>query len=180
MSLKLKLLRVQANLTLEALASSTGMSRGYVSKIERGISKPSIGAALKLAKALHVPVEELFGEPGEQDPLVITRAKDGKANVDLRGAPRVVAGTSPGHRMLAVLLKPGERDSSPHPMSRHEGEELLYVVKGRVTLQLADRKELLGPGDCAHFNSAVPHKLMPVGNDDAEVLIVIAQDRTGE
>lgn len=178
MSLKLKILRVQANLTLEALAQATGMSRGYVSKIERGISKPSIGAALKLAKALRVPVEELFGEPGEHDPLRITRAENVKANVDFRGAPRVVAGTSPGHRMLAVLLKPGEQDSSPHPMSRHEGEELLYVVRGRVTLQLADRKELLGPGDCAHFNSAVPHKLLPAGGDEAEVLIVIALDRS--
>jgi quercetin dioxygenase-like cupin family protein len=80
--------------------------------------------------------------------------------------------------MLAVLLRPGELDGSPHPMSRHEGEELLYVVKGHVTLQLADRKELLGPGDCAHFNSAVPHRLTPVGNDEAEVLIIIALDRS--
>ncbi len=176
MSLKLKLLRVQANLTLEELARKIAMTRGYLSKIERGLSRPSIGVALRLANALHVPVEELFGESAERDAVTITRAATAKAKLDLRGAPRVVAGTLPGHRMLAVILKPGEAKSRRHPMSRHQGEELLYVLRGSVSLQLADRKELLGPGDCAHFNCAVPHKITPHGNADAEVLIVIATE----
>lgn len=177
MSLKLKLLRVQANLTLEDLARAAGMTRGYVSKIERGLSTPSIGGALKLAKALNVPVEELFGGSAERDPVTITRAADASADIDVQGAPRVVAGTSPGHRMLAFLLRPGDTRSR-HPMSRHDGEELLYVIKGKVSLQLADRKDVLGPGDCAHFNSTVPHKIMPLGDDEAEVLIVIATEPT--
>jgi len=178
MSIKLKLLRVQAKLTLEELAQAADMTRGYLSKIERGLSRPSIGGALKLAKALHVPVEELFGEPSDQDPVKITRAADAKANVDLRGSPRVVAGTSPGHRMLAVLLRPGDVEAGQSPMSHHDGEEILFVVKGRINLQLAERKETLGPGDCAHFNSTVPHKITAVGDKDAEVLLVIATDPT--
>lgn len=181
MSIKLKLLRVQANLTLEELAQAAGMTRGYVSKIERGLSRPSIGGALKLAKALRVPVEELFGEPSERDPVKITRAADVRKNADLRGSPRVVAGTSPGHRMLAFLLRPGqvEAGQSPSrqsPMSHHDGEEILYVLKGRIGLQLADRKETLGAGDCAHFSSTVPHKITAIGDSTAEVLIVIATD----
>lgn len=179
MSIKLKLLRVQAGLTLEALAQAADMTRGYLSKIERGLSRPSIGGALKLAKALHVPVEALFGEPGDQDPVTITRAADARTNVDLRGSPRVVAGTSPGYRMLAIVLRPGEVEAGQSPMSHHDGEEILYVLKGRIGLQLADRKELLGPGDCAHFNSTVPHKITAVDDTTAEVLIVISTDPAG-
>ena len=176
MSIKLKLLRVQANLTLEELAQAAAMTRGYVSKIERGLSRPSIGGALKLAKALRVPVEELFGEPSERDPVKITRAADARKNADLRGSPRVVAGTSPGHRMLAFLLRPGQVEAGQSPMSHHDGEEILYVLKGRISLQLADRKEILGAGDCAHFSSTVPHKITAIGDNTAEVLIVIATD----
>lgn len=176
MSIKLKLLRVQAKLTLEELAQAAGMTRGYVSKIERGLSRPSIGGALKLAKALRVPVEELFGEPSERDPVKITRAADARKNADLRGSPRVVAGTSPGHRMLAFLLRPGQVEAGQSPMSHHDGEEILYVLKGRISLQLADRKEILGAGDCAHFSSTVPHKITAIGDNTAEVLIVIATD----
>lgn len=177
MSLKLKILRTQANLTLEELAVAAGLTRGYVSKIERGLSKPSIGVALKLARALHIPVDELFGDSGERDPVTITRAAVAKANFDLRGSPRVVAGTSPGHRMLAVVLKPGEVEGTAHPMSHHEGDELLYVLKGSIILQLADRRELLDVGDCAYFNSAIPHKLIQVGDKEAEALVIIALDQ---
>lgn len=174
MSIKLKLLRLQAGMTLEALAQAADLTRSYVSKVERGASTPSIGAALKLAKALRVPVEELFGEPSDTDPVAITRAGDARAKHPAQGEPRVVAGTSPGHRMLAFVLQPGREKGRGHPMSHHEGEEILFVLSGAITLQLANRSEALTAGDCAHFNSAVPHKITSVGETQAEVLLVIA------
>lgn len=51
-------------MTLETLAEKTGMTKSYLSKVERGLSTPSIATALKLSKALSVPVEELFAEEG--------------------------------------------------------------------------------------------------------------------
>jgi transcriptional regulator with XRE-family HTH domain len=174
MSIKLKLLRVQAGMTLETLARAADLTRSYVSKVERGASTPSIGVALKLAKALGVPVEELFGEPSDSDPVTITRARMALARNPAHGEPRVVAGTAPGHRMLAFVLQPGKGRERGHPMSHHEGEEIIYVLKGAITLQLADRSEALEAGDCAHFNSAVPHKITSRGDEPAEVLLVIA------
>jgi quercetin dioxygenase-like cupin family protein len=129
---------------------------------------------LKLARALKVPVEELFGEPSETDPVTITRISDPRARNPAQGEPRVVAGTSPGQRMLAFVLQPGKERGRGHPMSHHEGEEILYVLKGRIHLQLANRTEALEAGDCAHFNSAVPHKITSIGEEAAEVLLVIA------
>lgn len=174
MAIKLKLLRVQAGLTLEALAQAADLTRSYVSKVERGASTPSIGAALKLARALKVPVEELFGEPSETDPVTISRASDVRQAGAVQGEPRVVAGTSPGHRMLAFVLQPGKERARGHPMSHHEGEEILYVLRGTIRLQLADRTETLSAGDCAHFNAAVPHKITNGGTEQSEVLLVIA------
>jgi mannose-6-phosphate isomerase-like protein (cupin superfamily) len=48
------------------------------------------------------------------------------------------------------------------------------VLKGSITLQLADRSEALEAGDCAHFNSTVPHKITSCGEGLAEVLLIIA------
>jgi transcriptional regulator with XRE-family HTH domain len=175
MSIKLKLLRVQAGLTLEELAQATDLTRSYVSKLERGISTPSIGAALKLAKALHVQVEEVFAEPSDSDPVLISRAE--KKTTDARAkTPRVVSGASPDRRMVAFVLTPSEEPVRNHPMSNHKGEELLYVLKGRVSLQLAGRVELLNAGDSAHFNSSIPHKITSVGKQQASVLLVVAQE----
>jgi len=62
MSIRLKLLRKKLGITLEVLADKTGMTKSYLSKVERGLNTPSIAAALKLARALNVNVEELFAE----------------------------------------------------------------------------------------------------------------------
>lgn len=175
MSIKLKLLRVQAGLTLEELAQATDLTRSYVSKLERGISTPSVGAALKLAKALHVQVEEVFAESSDSDPVLISRAET-KASDARAKTPRVVSGASPDRRMIAFVLTPTEEPVRNHPMSHHKGEELLYVLKGRVSLQLAGRVELLNAGDSAHFNSSIPHKITSVGKQQASVLLVVAQE----
>lgn len=65
MSMRLKLLRKKLGVTLETLAEKTGLTKSYLSKVERGLNTPSIAAALKLAKALNVQVEELFSEESD-------------------------------------------------------------------------------------------------------------------
>ncbi|NWD03163.1 helix-turn-helix transcriptional regulator, partial [Pseudomonas sp. P7779] len=52
MSIRLKILRKKLGVTLESLAEKSGMTKSYLSKVERGLNTPSIAAALKLAKAL--------------------------------------------------------------------------------------------------------------------------------
>ena len=174
MAVKLKLLRVQAGLTLEELAQQADLTRSYVSKLERGVSTPSIGAALRIAKALDVKVEELFSESHEGDPIVINRTPPG--NRSTGQMPRLVSGTLPGHKMVAFVMTPTSEPVRNHPMSHHKGEEILFVLKGSVNLQLARRNETLRAGDSAHFNSSIPHKITSIGTRPASVLLVIAED----
>lgn len=176
MAVKLKLLRVQAGLTLEELAQKTDLTRGYLSKLERGVSMPSIGAALRICKALDVKVEDLFAESQETDPVVINRAPAGRAAVG--EAPRIVSGALPGHKMVAFVMTPTSEPIRNHPMSHHRGEEILFVLKGSIKLQLARRNETLKAGDSAHFNSSIPHKITSIGTQPASVLLVIAEDET--
>jgi len=171
MSLKLKVLRVQAGLTLEELAQQTELTRSYLSKLERGVSTPSVSSALRIAKALRVNVEELFAESHEGDHVTIHRASAAQPGT----LPRLVSGTLPGHRMVAFVLTPTDEPVRNHPMSHHKGEELLFVLKGSINLTLARRTETLKAGDSAHFNSSIPHKITSVGKVPASVLLVIAE-----
>ncbi len=74
MSTRLKLLRQQHGLSLEQLAQRSGLTKSYVSKVERGLSTPSIASALKLARALAVDVAQLFSPHTEAGELCLTRA----------------------------------------------------------------------------------------------------------
>jgi uncharacterized cupin superfamily protein len=56
---------------------------------------------------------------------------------------------------------------------QHEGEEFVYVLTGRIELTVGEHINALGPGDCLHFNSGVRHTLCNVGEETAELLVVL-------
>lgn len=173
MALNLKFLRVQIGLTLEQLASDSGLTRSYLSKVERGISKPSIESALKIASALGVTVENLFGRSTVADAVSIVRAP-APSEEEARTYMSLVAGVSQGRLMRAFVLRPGERAGGHSKiMSHHDGEEILYVLTGRIELQIGNRKEMLNVGDCVQFDSTIAHKLRSADGEDASVLVVI-------
>lgn len=58
---KLKIARIQADLSQVRLAEITGTYQGRISRIERG-HRPDHDEAVQLAKAVGVPPGELFGE----------------------------------------------------------------------------------------------------------------------
>lgn len=174
MSLKLKLLRLQAGLTLEELARATDLTKSYVSKLERGLSTPSIGAGLKLARVLGVTAEELFSEALDDDSVVVRRAPNRRDASPQ--PPRVITGALQSHKMVAFVVTPGDQAVRDHPMSHHRGEEFLYVLKGSVSFRLARRVETLHAGDSVHFNASIPHKITSIGERPALVLLVVAQE----
>ena len=93
MSIRLKLLRKKLGITLEQLADKSGMTKSYLSKVERGLNTPSIAAALKLARALNVNVEELFdGEHDGQARYSLVRRDERQALVG--------GGEGPGYAVL--------------------------------------------------------------------------------
>ena len=59
---KIKLLRLENNLTQEKLSEKAGISIDFLSLIERGKNAPSFESLEKIASALKVPVKELFDE----------------------------------------------------------------------------------------------------------------------
>ena len=176
MALHLKFLRIQSGMTLEDLAKDSGLTRSYLSKIERGVSTPSIESALGISKALGVTVEQLFGQHAEDDPVTIVRNVKGNSN-DPENHLSLIAGLKSEHIMRAFIVRPilkGKTQRRGRIMSHHEGEELLYVLSGQIELQIGSRNEILDPGDCVQFESTIPHKLVKLTDEPASALVVIA------
>lgn len=65
----IRALRHERGMSLSALAAKAGMSKGYLSQVERGQGKrPGMDIALALARALGVPAEELFSREEKERP----------------------------------------------------------------------------------------------------------------
>lgn len=56
----LRRLRAERGLTQEIFATDSGIDRGYISGVERGVRNPSATVLAKIADALDADVSELF------------------------------------------------------------------------------------------------------------------------
>ncbi|HGM5582466.1 TPA: helix-turn-helix domain-containing protein [Pseudomonas putida] len=175
MSIRLKLLRKKLGITLEVLADKSGMTKSYLSKVERGLSTPSIATALKLAKALNVNVEELFAEDHTaQARYSLVRRADRQPLVgDGAGPGYAVLTSQVGQRsLLPFMIRPPTEFSDP-TFKEHQGEEFLFVHEGQVEVDFMSERVLLEQGDALHFNAQTPHRLRSVGPHQAQLLVVV-------
>ncbi|OBG39839.1 helix-turn-helix domain-containing protein [Mycolicibacter heraklionensis] len=176
----LRAVRKQRGLTLEGLAERTGLTKSYLSKIERSRSTPSIAVAIKVAQALDVDVAQLFSERGDEDKIAVDRAADRNAD---RQRYRAMAANMLGKTMSPFVVRPtghaGRRengeDGEAHPLHpAHEGQEFVFVHAGTVELEYGDATLTLNAGDSAYFDASISHRLRSVGSGPAEVVVVAA------
>jgi transcriptional regulator with XRE-family HTH domain len=170
---RLKELRVRRGWTLQELAARSSLSKAFLSRLESGGRQASIAAALTLSRIFDVSLASLFESPVVETPCVIVRAGDAiERNArGLKYAPLSHAGRFFNLQPMRVRVSPLRRGNEHF---HHDGEEWIYVLSGKLTLSLAGKTYDLEPGDSAHFDSRLPHRLIARGDRDTEVLVVAA------
>ena len=168
---RLRELRLARGWTLEELACRSGLSKAFLSRLESGGRQASIAAVLTLAKIFNVSLTSLFESQLATEPCVIVRGADAveKSINGLKYAPLSHAGRFFNLQPIKVTV-PAARRGDEH--YHHDGEEWIYVLSGKLTLSLAGKTYNLVPGDAAHFDSRLRHRLIANGKKDAEVLLV--------
>jgi transcriptional regulator with XRE-family HTH domain len=168
---RLRELRLRRGWTLQELACRSRLSRAFLSRLESGDRQASIAAVLTLSRIFDVSLASLFESPLATEPCVIVRAADAveKTINGLKYIPLSSAGRFFNLQPLRIKVSPARRG---HEHYHHDGEEWIYVLSGKLTLSLAGKTYDLSPGDAAHFESRLPHRLIAPGPKDAEVLVV--------
>ena len=172
LGMRLRDLRTGRGWTQDELARRAGLSKSYLSRIEDGERQPSLASLLSLAQAYGIPLAALFAAPAEESPhCAVLRAGDlppqqgnGLTYTPL-SRPERAANMQPIRVIVSAEREEGE-------MYRHDGEEWLFVLAGTLRLALADDAYVLHPGDSAHFDARVPHRLSAQGGRDAELILV--------
>ncbi len=160
---EVKSLRRKRNLTVSELANATGVSIGMLSKIENGLTSPSLTTLQSIAYALQVPLTTFFTRFEETRSAVLVKAGEG---IEVE---RV--GTRSGHQYSLLGHLPGNYSgvtvepylielTSPEdtfPAFQHEGIEFIYMLEGQVNYRHADKTYTLEAGDCLFFDADAPH-----------------------
>ena len=173
----IKKARLARQLTVEQLARLSGLTKGYISKIENSGKAPPFSTLVKLATALNTDVNLLIsaGSDATQDmPLCIVRANE-RTEVTSRGTLYGYQYESLAHKKLGKNMEPFIISPSPDgdALFSHEGEEFMYVLEGTHEFVYGDERYILEQGDSIYFDSAVPHTGWSVGEKAAKVLVVM-------
>ena len=178
---RVRSLRKSKGLTLEQLASLSGVSRSMLSQIERGAANPTLGVAFRIAQAFGMSLGDLVDVPQPGDRIDVVRADD-RSSMFRDDEHCRIRTLSPLHLEKdvefyeLVLKKGGSLVSAPH----FEGtREFLTIERGRVRLTSSEEMTELGEGDSAHYPADVPHRIDNLGPGEAVAFLVDIYGRPG-
>jgi transcriptional regulator with XRE-family HTH domain len=173
---RLRHARLVKGLLIKDLAQRVGVSISLISKYENDKLLPPLTVLHSLVTELETNIGALF-EPNWTGVEHIARAG---------GRPRISAGgnkdsagvmlerlvpNGKGHLLQGNIHIVSPGGGSMGPM-RHEGDEVGYVLEGRLELSIADKLHELGPGDSFAFPSNLAHNYRNPGTDVTRVLWV--------
>jgi transcriptional regulator with XRE-family HTH domain len=165
-------LRTVKGLTLDRLAAMSELTRGYISLVERGLKMPSIAALLRMAKALDVNVAYFFDPHSQAAPRYTLFRQQERSTIREGGFELIaLAAGRTGKMMEPFLMCPPMKSAF---RASHPGEEMLFVISGRVAIKLDGEELLLSKGDCLYFSGETPHEVRSLGRQKAEILVVVA------
>jgi transcriptional regulator with XRE-family HTH domain len=175
---KLRTLRLRKNMGLVELGKHTGLSAALLSKLERGKLVPTLPTLLRIAMVYSVGLDYFFTDerkrrvvsvvrkqdrvrfperPGVQDVPYYFECLDYKAN-----ERKLNAFAAEFHEVAAEKVRPHQ----------HPGVELLYLLKGSLTLKIGSEEFHLDAEDAIYFDAAVQHSYRRRGTKPCTGIIV--------
>lgn len=158
-----------AHLTMTQLAEKAGCSESLVSKIESGQATPSLAMLHRIAVALNTNIATLT-EDGPVDSPVLRRGERPVISAGGISLERLVLPKRGGLLQANIhIVEPGAASDG---QIVHAGEEVGYVLEGRLELTLGDERHEIRAGDSFTFPSQLPHGYRNVGKTVARILWV--------
>jgi transcriptional regulator with XRE-family HTH domain len=164
--------RKQRGLTIDQLAQATGLTKGFLSQVERDLANTSVSSLLRICGALGIRVGELFDD---EDGPVLVRADEAPAiQFGGEGADdRLLSARA--NRKLQVIhatVAPGGH-SGERGYATPSDAQFVHVLRGEFELTLAGEPYRLRAGDSLTFSGREPRAWRNAGRGRAEVLWVI-------
>jgi XRE family transcriptional regulator, regulator of sulfur utilization len=155
---RLRSLRQQRKLSLEALAERSGVSVSMLSTVERGQKVPSILVMGQIATGLDTSIGRLVGEEAVPRAIVMRAANQrvitDPAGIERRGLSPVLPGIE--FELIRMTLPPGV-DAGTFPPHRAGSREYLAVATGTLTLTLDGAEYRLHAGDSIYHEGDCEH-----------------------
>jgi len=176
--------RKQLHMTVAEVANQADLSPGMLSKIENGLTSPSLATLKALSGALNVPVTAFFRKYEEERDATFVKAGQG-LNIERRGTRAGHQYQLLGHTVgKQVFVEPYlislTEESDVFPLFQHDGVEFIYMLSGEVIYRHANATYRMTAGDALFFDADAPHGPEELVSLPIRFLAVIVEPRGSE
>jgi transcriptional regulator with XRE-family HTH domain len=179
---RLRKVRQSAGYTLDYTAARAELTKGYLSKVERGQATPSIAVINRLSEIYGVGLSEFFMPEGERKSIVVMRAGQHRqinrngTELGYRYEVGDLSKANPNAEVFFLTLPCLNKGQLP-PKNRHNGEEVLLILEGQMMFTYGGMEIVLNEGDCIQFDAQTEHNGYALGGKEARAFVVIIPNK---
>lgn len=174
---RLRALRAERGLSLDALAQASGVSRAMISRIERGETSPTASLLGRLCAGLGTDLGWLF-QPDAETPQDVSRRADQQVWRDPESGylrrNLTPAGARSPVRTIEVELPAGSRVAFDSAFDVRRVDQHVVMLEGTIERSVGARSWRLGVGDCLHTTLDAPSSFINPGPGVARYLVILA------
>jgi len=178
---RLRVLRKRKGVSLQLLSAASGLSIGYLSQVERGLSSASIRALSLIADGLGVGLDAIFlpseAPAGGMDRFVFRVAERKMLGFWRDQIEKELLTPAEGGAISMFMVHIGPGGISGEADYTHTGEEAGMVLDGVLDLSVDGQHQTLHAGDAFRFRSDRPHRFWNASAGDCRVLWILAATR---
>lgn len=174
---RVRLYRERLDLSVEALAESSGVDVAVIKAVEAGQVYPALGVLVRLSRALGQRLGTFMDDQYQPDPVIVRACAREQETVPNKaccasGFTYFPLGRGKTDRHMEPFFIEIEAGTDA-PLSAHEGEEFIVVVSGEVELTYGGGRHCLVAGDSTYYNSVVPHCVTASNQQPASIYAVV-------
>jgi transcriptional regulator with XRE-family HTH domain len=180
-------LRKTYSISRETLAERSGLHLELIRRIEEDGHIPDLASLVKISRALGVRIGVLMDDHEELGPVITRAGEAEKTPRFVAGIPSAQAVPAPHSRQglsfHALAADKGGRHMEPfivdiegdaeQEKSSHEGEEFIYILSGKLSLEYGKSSFVLETGDSVYYDSVVPHRVLSADKEPVRIVAVI-------
>jgi len=168
---RIKELRTRTGMSQKELADKVGLTPSFISQLENNQIAPSLGSFIQICDALGVSLSDTLEKKTGEAHWLIRKEKifsqPSYKETGVRGFHIVQNGSMSGS---LIVIEPYTQVKGQVIPS--DGQKLLYVLKGDVSVTIDGKGESLRSGDSLFLKKEFPSLLKNEGGDSAEILLM--------
>jgi len=173
---KIRALRKAFKITLQELSDKSGVQLATLSRMENNKMTGTLESHINIAKALNIPLAELYSDIVVEEKNIDVRKKGAKADLFVhsdKSSYEMLAKKVLSKKMMPILLniEPGGKTNSEQSSSGTE--KFLYILDGEIIAMISDKDYKLTKAESIYFDASLSHYFKNDGKKAAKAICVI-------